>query len=282
MGNYNQYGVSSDGTRLMCIGRPSAPGESSKYGYKFYKTVFERKCPHCGSSELYWSIFWAGNETSSWGTFPATGRREGGSIEGHVFCKKCDADYSCIEGKEHISGSKYQLKIVTNPVESSKEEAYKLKQGGVADSGSTSSSSGGSSTPSSYGDMILDLIKPLDGEVMALQYENKVKVCRIPNPCKAKLWATEGLNIVDDSVSVADVNPETTNVLYVKWSDGLIIVRIPELIERFGEKEEIIKAVKYQSVTEWVADSSTSTDSTDASDTDTTSTDSVDTVNSGV
>ena len=133
---------------------------------------------------------------------------------------------------------------------------------GFSGGASGTSTGTGSTTPSTYGDMILDLIKSLDGEVMALQYENKVKICRIPNPCKAKLWATEGLNIVEDSVTVKDYNPETTNKLYVKWTDGLIIVNNPKLIERFGEKEEIIKAVRYETVTTTTSNSTDSNTTT--------------------
>jgi len=124
---YTKYGVSPDGKYIMGIGRPSAGNELGKYGYKFYKTVFVRKCPMCGSKELYWSIFWAGNEHGNWGTFPATGRRESGSAEAQIFCKKCDADYS-IFGNNHNSAHK-DLKVYKKPVKSSKTEAYKLKKG---------------------------------------------------------------------------------------------------------------------------------------------------------
>lgn len=124
---YTKYGVSPDGKYIIGIGRPSAGGELNKYGYKFYKTVFVRKCPMCGSKELYWSIFWAGNEHGNWGTFPATGRRESGSAEAQIFCKKCDADYS-IFGNNHNSAHK-DLKVYKKPVKSSKTEAYKLKNG---------------------------------------------------------------------------------------------------------------------------------------------------------
>ena len=127
---YNKYGRSPDNKYIMAIGRPSASGEVSKYGYKFYKTVFKLKCPHCGSTELYWSIFWAGNEYSNFGKFPATGRSEGGSAEGHIFCKKCDADWS-IFGKDHGKGKTKNLTVYKSPTKTTKDEAYNLKNGKV-------------------------------------------------------------------------------------------------------------------------------------------------------
>ena len=125
---YSNYGISPDGKYVMSIGRPSAAGELSKYGYKFYKSVFERICPCCGSDKLYWGIFWAGSETANWGIFPVTGLKESGSAEGHIFCAKCDADFSAIDGKNHGGGSK-NLKKVTSTISSSKAEAYVLKNG---------------------------------------------------------------------------------------------------------------------------------------------------------
>ena len=125
---YSIYGISPDGKYVMSIGRPSAAGELSKYGYKFYKSVFERICPCCGSDKLYWGIFWAGSETANWGIFPVTGLKESGSAEGHIFCAKCDADFSAIDGKNHGGGSK-NLKKVTSTISSSKAEAYVLKNG---------------------------------------------------------------------------------------------------------------------------------------------------------
>ena len=125
---YSNYGTSPDGKYVMSIGRPSAAGELSKYGYKFYKSVFERICPCCGSDKLYWGIFWAGSETANWGIFPVTGLKESGSAEGHIFCAKCDADFSAIDGKNHGGGSK-NLKKVTSTISSSKAEAYVLKNG---------------------------------------------------------------------------------------------------------------------------------------------------------
>ena len=127
---WDKYGRSPDKKYIKAIGRPSAAGEVSKYGYTFWDTEFNLKCPHCGSTELYWSIFWAGNEYSNWGTFPATGRKEGGSAEGHIFCKKCDADWS-VFGKDHGLGRTKNLTVHKSPKKSSKAEAYNLKNGKV-------------------------------------------------------------------------------------------------------------------------------------------------------
>lgn len=130
--SYNKCGVSADGKYLMAIGLPSA-GKDSMSGWT--KTVFERKCPHCGSTNLVWD--W------NWGSYSdCRGAREGGSTEGHIFCKNCDADYS-VQGYEHISGSSYAVKKASSTVKSSKEEAQKLKAGNMSDTttGSTSNSS---------------------------------------------------------------------------------------------------------------------------------------------
>ena len=125
---YSKYGVSPDEKYLMAVGRPSAGGELGKYGYKYYKVVFVRKCPFCGSKELYWNIFWTGNEHGSWGKNPAVGRRKSGSAEGEITCKKCDADFS-IFGKDKANTARKNLKVYKKPVKCSKSEAYTLKKG---------------------------------------------------------------------------------------------------------------------------------------------------------
>ena len=122
---WDKYGRSPDKKEICAIGRPSAGSDTG--GYSFKKQTFKNKCPHCGKATLYWGIFWAGNETSNWGKFPATGRSEGGSAEGHIFCSNCDADYSC-QGHEHVSNGR-SLKATSKLKSSSKSEAYKLKKG---------------------------------------------------------------------------------------------------------------------------------------------------------
>ena len=124
---YNKYGVSEDGYSLLAIGRASAPGELSKYGYTFYVTEFDRTCPYCGSHELYWSIFFAGSEYANWGTFPATGNGEGSSAEGIIVCAHCDSDWS-VFGHNH-GGSGGDLTVVTATKSCTKDDAYTLKSG---------------------------------------------------------------------------------------------------------------------------------------------------------
>lgn len=128
-GNYNQCGLSSDKKTICAIGKASAPGESGKYGGGFYKSVFQNKCPFCGRSSLVWDIFWAGNESSDYGYSKCKGSTEGGNAEGHIFCKGCDADFSTIEGKDHMSPPRARLKRISGPTKSSKQEAYQLKKG---------------------------------------------------------------------------------------------------------------------------------------------------------
>ena len=119
---FSKCGVSADGKYIMAIGLPSASKDSHS---GWTKTIFERKCPHCGSTNLVWDIFYGEG-----GYAPCRGGNEGGGVEGHIFCKGCDADYSC-QGWEHYSWSGYHLKKVSATVASSKSEAQQLRNSNV-------------------------------------------------------------------------------------------------------------------------------------------------------
>ncbi len=126
--SYSKCGVSSDKKTIMAIGKPSTAAESSRWAYTYWKSVFKNRCPHCGHASLVWDIWWAGKNTN-YGYSSCRGNSEGGSVEGHIFCKHCDADYGVVGGNEHYSWSNYKLTRVSGPVRSSESEANKLKNG---------------------------------------------------------------------------------------------------------------------------------------------------------
>lgn len=144
--HFNKCGVSDDKKYIMAIGKNSHAKDKSKPTWTM--AIFKNHCPSCGANNLIWSIFW--NGTTSSGAFAKVpclkGRKndhaEGGSAEGHVFCKSCDADFS-VQGHDHISSSSNRmLKIVVAPTSSSKNTALKLKNYGLSydvDSGAISS-----------------------------------------------------------------------------------------------------------------------------------------------
>jgi hypothetical protein len=124
---YDQYGVSEDGYSILAIGRSSAPGEESKYGYSFYVTELERTCTYCGGHNLYWSIFYAGSEYADYGVFPATGHKENCGAEGMIVCADCDCDWSVFG---HTHGDVIDdLTVITPTKACTKEDAYLLKSG---------------------------------------------------------------------------------------------------------------------------------------------------------
>ena len=113
---WSKYGVSPDGKQITAIGKSNS---------KYYKTVFNRKCPVCGSKELYWSIFWSGNENKDYGTFPTTGTYESGSKSGAILCSKCNSKFNALG----VNTAGKDLSVAKKKVKSSKTEAYTLKKG---------------------------------------------------------------------------------------------------------------------------------------------------------
>ena len=98
-----------------------------RHDNKWYKTVFKRKCPICGSTELYWSIYWGVNEYANTGIFPATGTYYTGAKNGIIVCAKCKEKYGAggqAEGKN--------LTVAVKSVSSKKTEAQTLKKGRMA------------------------------------------------------------------------------------------------------------------------------------------------------
>ena len=126
---YTKYGVNPKGTLIMAIGRPITKGEKDKYNSSnFYGAIFVRKCKECGSTELYWSIYWGKNESSESGKFPATKKQTDYANKGLIVCKKCGAKYSAIGNNVGKTGGK-PLTVYNGTYKSKKTEAYLLKKG---------------------------------------------------------------------------------------------------------------------------------------------------------
>lgn len=140
--HFNKCGVSDDKKYLMAIGMASRGEDFSllrKINATWGKRIFQNKCPYCHrEGTLIWGIHY-GN-----GAVPCKGTPEGGSTEGHIFCKSCDKDYSCIGGHDHLETS-YRVTAVSKLVKSSKGEADSLRlHGGTFDSDNLTGGADGS------------------------------------------------------------------------------------------------------------------------------------------
>lgn len=127
------------------------------------------------------------------------------------------------------------------------------------------------SSASTIKDALKELLSFWDAEVECYCRGDTVFVHKIPVPeqeCGLKL--KQGVNIVMDSVSITDYNPDTVNVLTVH-SEVMedIVYRNDDLIWRFGEKSVEMDAVKYVTVTEETPSTDTTTTDTDTTDTST-------------
>lgn len=131
----------------------------------------------------------------------------------------------------------------------------------------------GESSASTIKDAIKEVLSIWDGDVEAYVRDDTFYVQKIDNPYDNAddiLKVLEGFNIIDDSVSITDVNPDTINFLTVHWEGGEdIIIKDELLISRFGEKKKEVDAVKYIST----ISESTDDTSSDEDDADTTSDD---------
>lgn len=120
--------------------------------------------------------------------------------------------------------------------------------GSSSGGGGSDTSSGESETkPMSGWESLLDLIKPYDGEIFLLVRGDTVVCKRIEIPTWSAIWAYEGVNIVDDSVTVTDYSPEIYNTLEVQYGSefqNTITLYFNKHIELFGERKKTIQATK--------------------------------------
>ena len=214
--------------------------QSDYQGYKKYTKTWKNYCPHCKKS----------------GTLADNPK---GVADGEITCSQskggCDADYCGFCGGDKGGGDRCKN--------------YRLTSATATSSGTSSGTT--SSSYMTFWEMLEDLQKPLDGEVEILIRDDRVYFHHVPDHSQTELFLSEGVNILEDSVTIKDFNPDTVNVLICKWGtnyDKYIVLKNAELIERFGvhAKEVRLFTTKTEYVTTTTGTDSTSSDtSTDSS-----------------
>lgn len=205
--------------------------------YKEVTRTYKNYCPRCGKS----------------GTLNDSPKSTAGS-EGEISCYPdgCGADYCINCGGEKSNGT------------SCNNEDWRLKSADADDSEDDNTED----TASTYKDMILDLIKPWDGDVEVKILGDTCYINKVKDTDEAIISVIEGVNLISDSITIKDFNPDTPNYLVVTYgtdNEKCIKIKDGKLYERFGEKKQVTPAV-----TE-VTTYSTETVSSDTSSTDTSS-----------
>ena len=119
---------------------------------------------------------------------------------------------------------------------------------GESSSDSDSKSKKQEATGTTIKEALQKLLKHWDGEVECYIRGDDVYVHKVRDPkTYTSLLLQEGVNVLSGSIHVKDYNPDTVNSLTVKWTDGLIEFKDPILVERFGEQDIVVDAVRVQS-----------------------------------
>jgi len=108
----------------------------------------------------------------------------------------------------------------------------------------SSSSKSTSSSGTSIKEALKKAVSKWDGDVEIRLENDTVYVNKIKDPTTAKLTLTEYTNIIYDSLTVNDVNPDTINHLTSKFDDYALEYSDKTLIKRFGEVSKKIKIPK--------------------------------------
>ena len=206
------------------------------------KNYFENKCPACGKEGTLQVETINNIELTSTSDNKNTSTDSNNTNEDlvlKVVCKNCGSEYCGQDGYDLAGGSRASLNSV-NPDEITGDEEVS-----TGEEDETSYMSGWEG--------LCDLLKPLDGEAMMLQRGDYVVVKRIDMPQSASLWAYEGINVVDDSVSITDYTPEIYNTFVIQWGQSFeneLEFVFKKHKDLFGERKTVIQAKKVQAVSD--------------------------------
>lgn len=117
--------------------------------------------------------------------------------------------------------------------------------------GTSSGEGAGDDKSNTFKDMILELISVWSSQILCYIVEDNIYIHKIIDPEEDNIWVQEGINIVHNSASVTDINPNTINTLKVNYGEGKSFKLVDnELLRRFGEVSAIITAVRYVAIDE--------------------------------
>ena len=125
---FGKCGRSEDGKYLMAIGKISGSKKTNLSKTSLYKTIFENKCPYCGS-KLVWDSGRTDTNCVYCGGYNGSKRTWGDISETEITCTSCCSDFDAVTGYEKITNPKKHLTKVSSSVKSSKAEQDKLHNG---------------------------------------------------------------------------------------------------------------------------------------------------------
>ena len=101
--------------------------------------------------------------------------------------------------------------------------------------GSTDGDDDESSGSSSIKEALKKAVSGWDGDVEVNIIEDTVYVNKIPDPTTTNLVINEFENVIYDSVTVTDINPQTPNKIIMDFQGHKLMLKDDMLIKRFGE-----------------------------------------------
>ena len=93
----------------------------------------------------------------------------------------------------------------------------------------------GGSSASTIKDALKKAVSGWDGDVEVKIRDDTVYVNKIPDPTKTTLIINEFENVLTDSITVTDINPQTPNKITLPYDGYELTLKDDVLIKRFGE-----------------------------------------------
>lgn len=254
------------------VGTPSCSKcPQDKYG-KWWKTVVTDKCPACGKTGTI--VYVRGVAKNN------CGNDDNPLVEGHYFCCQklggCDADFCVVCGTNHghAKGGKMAtpLSLISGPLPAAKpsgtEPGNVNKDGanaidtstdaantGAEATGATSTEEATDGTEDTtdttqdkaktYWDMLWEVCDPTKIDVMIYVELDTCYVIQCPDPEKTDLFADDQRNVIADSITMTDPNPDCVNKLIVAYGKGVrpgtVWMQHKNWVEKFGEKPATIQ-----------------------------------------